>query len=224
MFGHVRSTGPGSRTGILHTLFSWMDFSPMEQRQEQALATLKSLLIDGEQIVHYAFQLRLPALVHRRVLVAATNMRLVIFSRRLIGGYRMVDIRWQDLRNAMIDENLLDRIFGAVFTVKAQSLPRPARVFGLQAQAARQVYVYSQQQEQEWRERNRIRSIEEERARSGGMYFTPNAGQTTTDPARHHEAAPDATQRLKKAKGMLDDGLITDSEYQAIKARIVNEL
>lgn len=60
--------------------------------------------------------------------------------------------------------------------------------------------------------------------RPRAMYFTPNVGQATTDPARHHEAAPDASQRLKKAKGMLDDGLITDSEYQAIKARIVNEL
>ena len=32
------------------------------------------------------------------------------------------------------------------------------------------------------------------------------------------------TERLRRAKEMLDSGLITDAEYEAIKARVVDNL
>jgi hypothetical protein len=35
-------------------------------------------------------------------------------------------------------------------------------------------------------------------------------------------AGGDPTDRLRKAKQMLDDGLITDAEYESIKARVVD--
>jgi hypothetical protein len=37
-------------------------------------------------------------------------------------------------------------------------------------------------------------------------------------------AGGDPTERLRKAKEMLDDGLITDAEYESIKARVVDGL
>ena len=37
-------------------------------------------------------------------------------------------------------------------------------------------------------------------------------------------AGGDPTDRLRKAKEMLDDGLITDAEYETIKARVVDGL
>ena len=37
-------------------------------------------------------------------------------------------------------------------------------------------------------------------------------------------AGGDPTERLRQAKQMLDDGLITDAEYETIKARVVDGL
>ena len=34
----------------------------------------------------------------------------------------------------------------------------------------------------------------------------------------------DPNERLRRAKQMLDDGLITDTEYESIKARVVDGL
>ena len=184
-----------------------------------ALSTLQRLLLDGETIIHSSSQVRLAALLHRRAIIATTPNRLIIFKRRLIGGYQMIDVRWQDLRDASIDENLLEKYFGAVF--KAQVAGRGLqKISGLEVESARNVYVFCQQQEQEWREKNRIRSIEEDRAKSGGMVLGPLGG--------HAPVAVPTTEeplsRLKKAKDMLTEGLISDAEFETIKARIVNEL
>ena len=37
-------------------------------------------------------------------------------------------------------------------------------------------------------------------------------------------AAGDASQRLQQAKAMLDAGLITDSEYETLKAKIISQV
>jgi hypothetical protein len=190
-----------------------------DHRITAALSTLQRLLLEGETIIHSSSQVRLAALTHRRVIIATTPSRLIIFKRRLIGGYQMIDVRWQDLRDASIDENLLEKYFGAVF--KANVAGRGLQVVaGLEVDSARALYVFCQQQEQEWREKNRIRSIEEDRAKSGGMVLGHLGGHTP-------EAVPTVEEplsRLKKAKDMLTEGLISDAEFETIKARIVNGL
>lgn len=144
-------------------------------RIEAALTTIKSLLLGDETILQSSYQLRLHALKHRREVVVATNMRLIIFRRRLIGGYRMHDIRWQDLQDAAIDENLLQDLFGAELRLRLYN-GLLIRINGLEVVSARALYVYCQQQEQEWRERNRIRGMEER-----GLGFT--RFDTLFDPA-----------------------------------------
>ena len=190
-----------------------------DTRITTALNTLQRLLLAGETIIHSSRQVRLAALLHRREIIATTPNRLIIFKRRLIGGYQMIDVRWQYLRDASINENILEKYFGAVF--KANVAGRGIQVgAGLEVESARALYVFCQQQEQEWREKNRIRSIEEDRAKSGGMVLGHLGGHVP-------EAVPPAEEplsRLKKAKDMLTEGLISDAEFETIKARIVNNL
>lgn len=190
--------------------------SPVPAKISEALGTIKKLLLQGEEVKLFAYQVRLHALVHRRVVVVATPMRLIIFRRRLIGGYDMTDIRWQDLRDAKINESLLEKYFGAHFMLLTAN--GKFSVSGLNVEQARQVYVFCQQQEQEWREKNRIRAIEEDRAKAGGVYLPQTA--PVAEPSPSHSL----TERLRKAKEMLTDGLISDAEFEAIKARIVNEI
>ena len=61
-----------------------------------------------------------------------------------------------------------------------------------------------------------MRELEELRARSGGIQVTSGAvmGASGTD--------ADAVRRLQEAKQLLDAKLITDAEYEAIKAKIVS--
>lgn len=156
-------------------------------RIEAALTTLKSLLLGDETIIQSSHQLRLKALKHRREIVVATNMRLVIFIRRTFGGYRMHDIRWQDLQDAAIDENLLPGLFGAVLSLRLYN-GTLVRIDGLEPVSARALYVYCQQQEQEWREKNRVRGMEER----SGLGFIGLPGSTGGPAAPGAAAIPGA--------------------------------
>ena len=177
----------------------------------KALDTLQGVLTVGEKILCYAIQRRLFALFSRRVLVAATNGRVIVISRGLLGGFSMRDFRWQDVADCKISTG----IFGADLVFDFVS-DMSCKVDGLRKEQASALYRHAQAEEQAWREKLRVREIEEMRARSGGVHIgsTPS-GVTQSSPV---------SSRLAQAKQMLDDGLISDSEYEAIKARIVSEI
>ena len=85
---------------------------------------------------------------------------------------------------------------------------------GLRKEQAQAVYRICQGQDQAWREKRRVRELEELRARSGGIQVSAGGlGQAGA-------AEGDSVRRLQEAKQMLDAKLITDAEYEAIKARI----
>ena len=197
-----------------------------DYRVRDALAQLRALLVPGETIGAYAVQRRLYALSHRRIVVCATSGRFISLSRGLFGGYTPYDVRWQDLDDATI----VAGIFGATLTLTSLDSPdlpsrgsaaRVVRVEGLRKDQAQQVYTICQAQEQQWREKRRVRELDELRAQSGGVQI---GGALSGAAAAVAGASGDPTERLRKAKQMLDDGLITDAEYESIKARVVDGL
>ena len=56
-------------------------FATDETGLERPLAQLRSVLIPGETVEAWAIQMRLFALLHRRLLLAATSGRLIVVSR-----------------------------------------------------------------------------------------------------------------------------------------------
>src|SRR5262249_9471555 len=84
-----------------------------DSRVQAALSQLQGLLVPGETLQTYAVQSRLFALTKRRVLVGATSGRLIAIFRGLIGGFKVSDLRWQDLKDVRLDVG----IFGADLTV-----------------------------------------------------------------------------------------------------------
>jgi hypothetical protein len=186
---------------------------------ERPLAELRSVLIPGETLEAWAVQRRVYALVHRRVLIAATSGRLIVLARRLLGGFDVTTIRWQDLEEVTLSVGMLSADL-AVRAGKATDLAsfgaqgaQRVEFTGLRKAQAQAVYRICQAQDQAWREKRRVRELEELRARSGGI-------QVGTGSAAAGES--DAVRRLKEAKEMLDARLITDAEYEAIKAKIVS--
>ncbi len=190
---------------------------------ERMLGYLRSVLIPTETLEAWAVQRRVFALSHRRQLVAATSGRLIVIARGLLGGFDVSDVRWQDLEEVTLHVG----VFGANLVIRAgqaadlasqgSSGARRLEFSGLRKEQGQAVYRICQAQDQAWREKRRVRELEELRARSGGIQVSSAPAMSTG------AAAPsDAVRRLQEAKQMLDARLITDSEYEAIKAKIVS--
>ena len=194
-----------------------------ESGLEKPLADLRSVLIAGESIEAWAVQRRVFAVTHRRVLVAATSGRLVMITRPLLGGFELVSVRWQDLEEVTLRVGIIGADLGIragkatdLASLGAQGAQR-VELKGLRKDQAQAVYRICQAQDQAWREKRRVRELEELRARSGGIQVmgSPLGGAAAA-------AGDDAVRRLQEAKRLLDARLITDAEYEAIKAKIVS--
>jgi hypothetical protein len=194
---------------------------------DAALATLRGLLTSEETLEAWAVQHRLYALTHRRVCIAATSGRFISLNRRLLGGYDSADIRWQDLKETRISAGII----AADLTLIAQTssdlnigseVNRIWTFTGLRKDQAQAMYRICQQHDQVWREKRRIRELEELRAKSGGVQI--GSGQFPAGAAE--SAGPDSepARRLRQAREMLDAKLISDSEFESIKAKIVSGL
>jgi hypothetical protein len=189
---------------------------------ERPLAQLRSVLIPGETVEACAVQMRLFALLHRRLMIAATSGRLVVLSRKLLGGFDVTTIRWQDLEEVTLHVGMLSADL-AVRAGKATDLAslgssgsQRVEFRGLRRDQAQAVYRICQSQDQAWREKRRVRDLEELRARSGGIQVSQAPVAAVGAPGS------DAVRRLQEAKQLLDARLITDSEYEAIKAKIIS--
>ena len=189
---------------------------------ERPLSDLRSVLIAGETVEAWAIQRRMFAVTHRRVLVAATSGRLIVIVRPLLGGFNLASVRWQDLEEVTLRVGVLGADVGVragkatdLASLGAQGAQR-LELKGLRKDQAQAVYRICQAQDQAWREKRRVRELEELRARSGGIQVSGGAlGGAST-------GGDDAVRRLQEAKRLLDARLITDAEYEAIKAKIVS--
>jgi len=194
----------------------------------RALETLKALLTVDETLEAWAMQHRLFALTHRRLCLAATSGRFISLHRGLLGGYDSADIRWQDLKETRIRAGIL----AADLTLVAQSssdlnigaeVNRVWTFEGLRKDQAQAIYRICQQHDQVWREKRRVRELEELRAKSGGVQFGNGAYPYASggSPGGTPPGESEATRRLRQAREMLDAKLISDSEFESIKAKIV---
>ena len=191
---------------------------------DKPLEDLRSVLIAGEELEAWAIQRRVFALAHRRVLVAATSGRLVVITRPLLGGFALTSVRWQDLEEVTLRVGVLGADLGMragkatdLASLGAQG-PQRLELKGLRKSQAQAVYRICQGQDQAWREKRRVRELEELRARSGGIQVMSGPPLAAASAA----AGDDAVRRLQEAKRLLDARLITDAEYEAIKAKIVS--
>jgi Short C-terminal domain len=193
-----------------------------EPRIAAVVDQLRGLLVPGETLQAYAVERRIFALFHRRLVAAATSGRVIALRRGLLGGFKVEDLRWQDLKEAKLNVGILGADLSLEVLDQADlastELPGTAYLFrGLRKAEAQQLYRACQAQEQAWREKRRVRDLEELRARSGGLHLNTGSGGSPAGGA----GPTDPVERLKAAKEMLDNGLITDSEYEAIKAKVV---
>ena len=196
-------------------------------------AQLQTLLIDGESVRAIAVQHRLYALLHRRDVAAATSGRFVFMKRPLLGGYQPFDVRWQDLKDARLTVGMFSATLTLTYaanlsdTASGEGRTTTLTVASLNKAEAQALYRACQTEEQAWREKRRIRAIEEMQAAAGGVQIATGVyPAASAEPVATRRPTPpdDPAQRLGQARRMLQDGLITDAEFESIKARVVDGL
>jgi len=188
---------------------------PADTAPRGALDALDAVLIREETLHGWALERRLFALNHRRVLLAATSSRMLWIRRRLIGGYDVAHLRWQDIEDAALHVGLLSAQLSLRASRPADPIadarggPHLYRFAGLRRKQAQTLYRICQAQVEVRREQRRLH-MEALHALERDGSAQHSAGGALT-----------AAQRLQEARRLHEDRLITDAEYEAIKARVL---
>ncbi len=186
------------------------------ERAAKANETLDRTLMTGETVTARAVQHRAFALFKRRAVIAITSSRILTVQRGLLGGFKMADMQWKDLKDVRLEQNILDSLCGSNLAFDSLLLGHAGiAVDGVPSEAASVMYAKAQYEEQAWEEKRRVRSLEETRAASGGV--TIGAG----DGAGPGAGGDRMVDEIRKAKELLDSGAITDAEFQEMKAKIL---
>ena len=92
------------------------------------------------------------------------------------------------------------------------------------SEIASEIYARAQSEEQAWEEKRRIRKMEEVRAASGAMtiHTTQPAPQTMDTHYQQQKSTPSMMEQISEAKKLLEDGTISDAEFQEMKAKIIS--
>ncbi|HTW75116.1 MAG TPA: SHOCT domain-containing protein [Steroidobacteraceae bacterium] len=163
---------------------------------------------------------------------------------------RWQDLREVHIHVGAVAARLQVSAFGSPDLASAPAQLRTLLFDGLRREQAQALYRICQANDQSWREKRRIRELEELRARAGGIQLgvlggpggivsggavsggSPGGGaaagsqtgEAAAAAAIAQPAGEDAAARLRSARSMLDAGLISDAEYEALKARIINSV
>lgn len=197
----------------------FLTYAGAERRAEKAKKIVATTLMADEEVIAKEVQHRVFALFSRRVTIAITNSRIIIIRRGLIGGFKMQDIQWKDLKDAKIDQNVMDSICGSNLQFRHQNgATGVMTVDGVPSDVASTIYSRSQSEEHAWEEKRRVRAMEEVRAAAGGVVV--HAGQTPAS-APQAPAGNRMLNEIQEAKKLLDAGVISDAEFQEMKSKIL---
>lgn len=158
-------------------------FLGADERADKANATLDKTLMTGETVIARAIQHRVFALFSRRTAIAITSSRILVVQRGLLGGFKMADMQWKDLKDVRLEQNILDTLCGSNLAFASLDPAHPGIVVdGVPSDAASGMYAKAQYEEQAWEEKRRVRGLEETRAASGGVMIGGGDGLAAPAP------------------------------------------
>lgn len=180
---------------------------------QKVAGDVAKILTATEEILYIALQGKTTVSLKKDSVVATSN-RLILYRPAMLGRVTFIDNLWEDVQNVTLKDGMLTS------ELTVQTTRGAAEVAGgLDKSQARRLYAVCQQKEQEWREKRRVRQMEEDRARAGGIQMSvPQAAANPSAPAE------DPVAKLAQAKAMLDQQLISEAEYETLKAKILSAM
>lgn len=178
---------------------------------QKVAAEVAKILTPHEEILYIATQGAMALSVKKDSVVVTTN-RIIGFRPGLLGRVSFSDFLWQDVLDVSMKQGMLSS------EIVVKTAAGDTVVGAIDKEQALRLYGIAQQLEQEWREKRRVRQMEEDRARAGGVYMGVPGAQAPAD-----APTEDPVAKLAKAKAMLDQGLISETEYENLKARIISQ-
>ena len=172
-----------------------------------------------EQVLELAYQNGM-ALFHAKDAVMTTENRLLFLRRHWFGAITCKDVQWLDV----IDVHIKQHVFSSSLICRLENQSRIAMHYLHRERAAR-LYRMCQQREQDWRERRRIRSMEEDYARSGGVRLDmPTTGLNPPQTPAAAADSPGPRIQLEELQRLFEDSHLNEAEYQAKRTEIINRL
>jgi hypothetical protein len=188
----------------------YSDPSQESDEVQRAAAEVAKILTGNEEIYYIAMQNGM-ALSSAPDHVVATSNRIIFVDARVLGQVKLVDLLWQDVKDSQVEQGMFSSAFQIIGVDDGVT-----RLGELDKEQAKRLYSICQQMDLDWREKRRVRGMEEERARSGGVFLNPGLDSTSPD--------SDPAARLARARDMLAQGLISETEFETLKARIISAL
>ena len=171
----------------------------------------------GETVVARALQHRVFALFRAARAIAITSSRILAVQRGLLGGFKMADMQWKDLKDVRLDAEHPGRASAAPTSPSTACSPgHPGiAVDGVPSEAAA----------------GHVRQGPVRGAGLGGEAPGPRPGGDPRGLRRGHHrrrrrrpaaASGDRmVEEIRKAKALLDEGAVSDAEFQEMKAKIL---
>jgi hypothetical protein len=188
----------------------YTDPSQESEEVQRAAAEVAKILTTNEEIYYIAMQNPM-AMSSAPDYVVATSNRVIFVDARVLGQVKLVDILWQDVKDSQVEQGMLSSAFQVIAVNDSVT-----RIGELEKEQAKRLYSICQQMDLDWREKRRVRGMEEERARAGGVYVNPDPGTGSAD--------ENPVARLARAREMLTQGLISETEFESLKARIISTI
>ena len=184
---------------------------------EKVVSKLSGLLMNGEELEYVAVQKK-PAVNLSPDAIALTNKRILFFRPKNLGfSMEFEDYLWKDIRDCHLKEGIL----GAEFSVRT-TMGKESKIDYLPKSQARRLYKSAQEQEEKQLEYRRQLELEEKRASAGNISLsTSTPSNFGSQPAGHTD---DPLASLQKLKALLDNHLISQSEFDSTKAEIMKRL
>ncbi|MFW0716469.1 PH domain-containing protein [Pedobacter sp. N23S346] len=197
---------------------------------EKVIGKLNDLLTTGEEILYLAVQKK-PAVNLLPDSIAISNKRIFYCEPGNLGlTMNFKDISWKSIKEVSFKEEL----FGSKFICVPQYGENIVTEFIPKVQA-RKLHQAANQQLEEYKELLHQQKIEENRATAASINQSPEPfaelpAEQTKEPEPIQiaevveEPEDETTLKLRKLKTLYDKHLITQEEYEAKKANILESL
>lgn len=200
-----------------HTVFEHLTAQKQDPSiVEKVVERVEKILTASEELRYIAIQQR-PLINWAPDCIVVTNRRVILYQPKMLGRVDMQDYVWRKIQNVKLKENMI----GATLIFSTVENNQLITLDYLPKEQARELYRIAQEQEEAVQEERRLRRMEEDRARSGGVQIMQQIGTT---PSHAGTAPVDPVQKLQQLKQLLEAGLLTESEYESKRAEIIRLL